>query len=241
MSRKNTYILYGGLILLVVSGVLFHHYQNSKVKEPIRIYKTTVPNQQGGIEKKTPEVPEVSPLTENDTWEDSDPEAPQMPEPEPETETSTEEFQNGTEDFTGGAEPLPITQADEPQQEDPRVVMLEAVFPEIDRNLREALDLKDDIAKAGASGDFAEFEARGKALESELQEYSRQIADKFPEAVTFVTLQGQEWVYDIDFEILQNSIVGAVSPELAVYFQYTTLREMFGLPDIPPDQLQQLQ
>ena len=236
MLRKNTYMLYGGIILLlIVSGVIFHHYQNSKLKEPIIVYKTTVPNQQASIEQKTPEV---SPLTENDTWEDAEPEAPQMPEPEPETETPTEEIQNGTEDFMAGAEPLPITQADEPQQADPRVVMLVAVFPEIERNLREAQALKDDMMKAGASGDFAAFEARGKALESELQGYCRQIADKFPEAVTFVTVQGQEWAYDIDFRMLQDSLDGAVPPELKGYFQYTRLREMFGLPDIPPDQLQ---
>ena len=88
---------------------------------------------------------------------------------------------------------------------------------------------------------YAEFETRGKALEADLQGYCRQIAEAFPDAVTFITFQGEEGAYDVDFQVLQASLDGPVPSELEEYFRYTRLREMFGLPDIPPEQLQQMQ
>ena len=88
---------------------------------------------------------------------------------------------------------------------------------------------------------YAKFEARGKELEAELQGYCRRIAEEFPQAVTFITVQGEEWVYDVDFEVLQDSFNQPVPSELAKYFRYARLREMFGLPDIPPAQLQHMQ
>ena len=67
------------------------------------------------------------------------------------------------------------------------------------------------------------------------------IAEEFPQAVTFITFQGEEWVYDVDFQVLQDSLNHPVPPELVEYFRYARLREMLGLPDIPSEQLQQMQ
>ena len=59
---------------------------------------------------------------------------------------------------------------------------------------------------------------------------------------TFITFQGEEWAYDVDFQVLKDSLDGPPVPsELEGYFRYTRFREMFGLPDIPPEQLQQMQ
>ena len=88
---------------------------------------------------------------------------------------------------------------------------------------------------------YAKFEAKAKELETELQDYCRRIAEEFPQAVTFITFQGKEWVYDVDFKVLQNSFKQPVSSELTEYFRYARLREMFGLPDIPPEQLEKMQ
>ena len=88
---------------------------------------------------------------------------------------------------------------------------------------------------------YAKFEAKGKELEVELQGYCRRIAEDFPKAVTFITVQGEEWVYDVDFNVLQDLFNQPVPSELAKYFRYARLREMFGLPDIPPEQLQHMQ
>ena len=66
--------------------------------------------------------------------------------------------------------------------------------------------------------------------------YCRRIAEEFPQAVTLITFQGKEWVYDVDFQVLQDSLHPPVPPELVEYFRYARLREMLGLPDIPPEQ-----
>ena len=137
---------------------------------------------------------------------------------------------------------VPAPQPQEPAQDDSGDVLLKEIFPEFDRLRRETQELMSDMqGKEMTPENYAKFEARGKELEAELQGYCRRIAEEFPKAVTFITFQAEEWVYDVDFQILQDSLNHPVPPELAGYFRFARLREMFGLPDIPPEQLQQMQ
>ena len=136
----------------------------------------------------------------------------------------------------------PTPQPQELAQDDSGYVLLEEIFPEFDRLRRETQELMNDMkGKEMTAENYAEFEARGKELETELQDHCRRIAEEFPQAVTFITFQGEEWVYDVDFQVLQDLLNYPVPPELAEYFRYARLREMFGLPDVPPEQLQQMQ
>ena len=136
----------------------------------------------------------------------------------------------------------PASQPQVPAQDDSGYLLLKKNFPEFDRLRRETQELMSDMkGKEMTPENYAKFESRGKELEAELQGYCRRIAEEFPKAVTFITFQGEEWVYDVDFQILQDSLNHPVPPELAGYFRFARLREMFGLPDIPPEQLQQMQ
>ena len=135
-----------------------------------------------------------------------------------------------------------VLQPQKPADEDSGYALLKEVFPEFDRLRRETQELMNEIKEIGMTPtNYAKLEARGKELESELQGYCRRIAQDFPEAVTFITFQGKEEIYDVDFQVLQDSLNHPVPPELAGYFYYARLREMFGLPDIPPKQLQHIQ
>ena len=137
---------------------------------------------------------------------------------------------------------VPALQRQKTAQDDSGYVLLKEIFPEFDRLRREMQELMNYIAeKEMIPENYAKFEARGKELEAELQGYCRQVAEDFPKAVTFITLQGEEWIYDVDFQVLQDSLNHPVSPELTEYFRYARLREMLGLPDIPSEQLQQMQ
>lgn len=238
MLRKNIHIFYGlGIgILLVVSVMIFNHYWNAQPQEPVKIYKTTVPSKRESKTVKPSTMSEVPPRAESETRDHTDVEEPRIIE----TEAPAEEFQSEPEEFADFSESLSITQSEELLQEDPKQILLKKVFPEFDRLLRETQELAADM-KRMTSENFAAFEARGKALEVEVQGYCRRVAEEFPEAVTFIIFQDQEWAYDIDFQMLQNSLEGPVPPELKGYFRYASMREMFGLPDIPPEQLQQMQ
>ena len=138
-------------------------------------------------------------------------------------------------------EEVPAPQPQVPAQDDSGYVLFKEIFPEFDRLRRETQELMSDMqGKEMTPENYAKFEARGKALEAELQGHCRRIAKEFPQAVTFITFQGEEGVYDVDFQVLQDSSDHPVPPELAGYFRYARLREMFGLPDLPPEQLQQM-
>ena len=137
---------------------------------------------------------------------------------------------------------VPALQPQKTAQDDSGYVLLKEIFPEFDRLRREMQELMRDLtSKEMTSENYAKFEARGKELEAKLQGYCRRIAEDFPKAVTFITLQGEEWIYDVDFQVLQDSFNPPVPPELTEYFRYARLREMLGLPDIPPEQLHQMQ
>ena len=120
--------------------------------------------------------------------------------------------------------------AQELPQEDSRSVLLKEIFPELDRILQETLELRKDIQEREMTPEnYAECDARGKELEAELQGYCRQIAEEFPAAVTFIPInfQGDEQVYDVNFQVLKDSLDGPVPSELEGYFRYTRLRKMF--------------
>ena len=144
-------------------------------------------------------------------------------------------------------DPVPLkdvlaSQRQETGQDDPGYALLKEIFPEFDRLRREMQELMRDMTRKEMTPEnYTKFEARGKQLEAELQGYCRQVAEEFPKAVTFITFQGETWVYDVDFQVLQDSLNHPVPPELVEYFRYAKLREMLGLPDIPPEQLQQMQ
>lgn len=232
MLRKNIHFLYGGGIgiLLVAAVVIFNQYKNSQPQEPVKIYKGSVPSQQ--VPKKVKQTTSSEVTTQPETVEIEE-------SMDAETEESAEVSKEFTHEPDESAEPsevLPETVVESPQ-EDPKVVLLKEVFPGFDRQLRKGQELLKDIQEAGGwtSENRAAFEARGKALESEFQDYCQRITEKFTGAVTFVILDGQEWAYDVDFQVLQDSLDGPVPAELEGYFQYTSLREMLGLPEIPPD------
>lgn len=232
MLRKYVHFLYGGGIgiLLIAVVIVFNHYQNSQPQEPVKIYKGTVPSQQ--VPKKV--EPAVLPDIETQP-ETVDIEEEQDAEIEESTEVS-EEFASEPDEASEPSEVLPETGAESPQ-EDPKVVLLKEVFPEFDRLHREGQELLKDIQEAGGwtGENYSAFEARGKALEAEFNDFCQRITEKFTGAVTFVIFEGQEWAYDVDFQVLQDSLDGPVPSELEGYFQYTSLREMLELPEIPPD------
>ena len=137
---------------------------------------------------------------------------------------------------------VPVVQPQKSEEDDSGYALLKEVFPEFDRLRRETQELMNEIKEKGMTPtNYAKFEARGKELESELQGHCRRIAQDFPQAVTFITFQGKEEIYDVDFQVLQSSLNHPIPPALAGYFRYARLREMFGLPDIPPEQLQQME
>lgn len=237
MFRRNIHFLAcGGIgILLVALVVIFNHYRNSPPQDPVIIYKTTFPTKRGPKQEKM-EVPEKSSQQGTDRMDDADVETQQITE----TKASEEEFPPELEEFDDFQEPLPTTQGEEPPKEDPRILVLKEVFPELDRLLRETQELMEDM-KAGKLEDFAQLETKGQDLENQLQEYCRLISEVFPGSVNFITWQGQQWAYDVDFRFLQDSLQGAIPSELEGYFRYESMREMLGMPEIPPDQLQELQ
>ena len=137
---------------------------------------------------------------------------------------------------------VPALRPQEPAQDGSGDALLKAVFLELGRLRWEIQELTSEFKEKEMTPEsYTKFEARGKELEAEIQGYCRRIAEEFPQAVTFITVQGEEWVYDVNFEVLQNSFNQPIPSEFAKYFRYARLREMFGLPDIPPEQLQQMQ
>ena len=137
---------------------------------------------------------------------------------------------------------VPALRPQEPAQDDSGDALLKEIFPELDGLRREMQEWMNEFKETEMTPkSYTKFEATGKELEAELQGYCRRIAEEFPQAVTFITVKGEEWVYDVDFEVLQDSFNQPLPSELAKYFRYARLREMFGLPDIPPAQLQQMQ
>ena len=240
MLRKNIRFLYGtGIGILLVALVIFNHYRNSRPQEPVIIYKETLPAKQASKTPKPLTSPEVTTQHVSKTVAEQDIKESWDTEIEVSTEALEEGFPFEQDAFAESSEPPPTPQIETPLQEDFGSILLKEVFPELDRLRREAQELAEDM-KGMTLENFAAFETRGKALEAELQDYCLLIAEKFPGSVTFVTFQGEEWAYDVDFRILQVSLGDTVPPELASYFRYARLREMFGLPDIPPDQLEQL-
>lgn len=232
MFRKNIHFLYGGGvgILLIAAVIIFNQYQNSQPQEPVKIYKDSVPSTQVPKKVKQNASPEVATQPETVDIEES---------MDAETEESvevSEEFMPEPDETAEPSEELLTTPAESPQ-EDPKVVLLKEVFPGFDRHLRKGQELLKDIQEAGGwtIENYAAFEARGKALEAEFQDYCQRITEKFTGAVAFVIFDGKEWAYDVDFQVLQNSLDGPVPAELEGYFQYASLREMLELPVIPPD------
>ena len=233
MLRKNIHFLYGGgiSILLIAGIIIFNHYQNLQPQELVKIYKGTVPSQQVPNAVKQTASPEVTTQPETVNIEEvSDAEVEESAE-------VSEEFTPEPDESSEPAEGL-LTTAVESPQEYPKVALLKEVFPEFDRLLSETQELMEDMQGALTPENYAAFEARGKALEAELQDYCQRITEKFTGAVTFVTFEGYEGAYDVDFQVLQDSLDGPVPAELEEYFQYASLREMLGLPEIPPEWLQ---
>ena len=243
MSGKYMFILWGSAIgiLLIIGGVIFYHYRNAQLREPVKVYKTVLPAERVPKTQKSTATPQttrqpVSPTADGLPDTQGDIQEPQVPD----TKIIEDQLQPGSEDFIDTSEPLPIAETEGPPQEDPRSNLLKEVFPELDRLAMESQALAEDV-KSATLENFREFEARGKAIESEIQDHCRRIAEEFPGTVSFITFQGEEWAYDVDFQAIQNSLEGPLSPELENYFQHVSLREMLGVPEIPPEQLQQLQ
>lgn len=240
MLRKNIHFLYGaGIGILLVALVIFNHYRNSQPQEPVIIYKETLPAKQASKTTKPLTSPEITTQPVSKTVEEQSIEEFGDTKIEKSTEPPEKEFLSEQDEFAESSEPPPTSQIETPLQEDFGAILLKEVFPEFDRLRHESQELAEDM-KGMTPENFAAFETRGKALEAELQDYCLLIAEEFPGSVTFVTFQGEEWAYDVDFRILQVSLGDIVLPELAPYFRYARLREMFGLPDIPLDQLEQL-
>ncbi len=239
MLRKNIHFLYGGGIgiLLVAAVIIFNQYQNSQPQEPIKIYKGTVPSQQVPEKVEPAASPEIEAQPELNTVDD--PSIKEAWDTEMEESIGVSE----EEEFTKPAESLPASEKQESSQEDPKVVLLKEVFPEFDRHLREGQEFLKDIQEAGGwtFENRAAFEARGRALEAEMYDYFQRIAEEFPGSVTFALFEGEEWTYDVDFQMLKDSIKGSIPSELEPYFRYASLREMFRLRKIPSKQLQQMQ
>ncbi len=237
MFSRSVYVISGLVlsILLVAGVVIFNYYFRRPPEEPVKIYKVTTPIERVEPEKLSdPSTVTFQPESKAfDTLPDEDIQVPEVPE----VEAPIEEAQPEIDDFS---ETPPITEPEEPLQEDTRVVMLKEIFPEFDRLLDESLELANEM-KGATPDNYAEYAAKGEALESEIQGYCQQISEVFSGAVTFISFQGQQMAYDVDFQMIKNSIQGPIPSELEGFFRHTSMREMFGLPEIPPDQLQQMQ
>lgn len=237
MLTRSVYVLGGiALSILLVAGVaIFNHYWGDASEAPVKVYKTATPAQrvETAESSDTPAVVFQPESEAVDILLDEEFETPEADETEATREASQPEFDDASE-------PLPATNVEETPQEDSRVIVLQEVFPEFDRLLEESLQLADEM-KGATPDNFADFAAKGEALESEIQGHCQRIADEFPGAVTFIAIQGQQWAYDVDFQMVHDSIQGPIPSELDGYFRHTSMREMFGLPEIPPDQLQQMQ
>ncbi len=234
MLRKNIHFLYGGgiSILLIAGIIIFNHYQNLQPQELVKIYKGTVPSQQVPETVKQTTLSKVATQPETVGIEEvSDAEVEESAE-------VSEEFTPEPDESSEPVEGLLATTAESPQ-EDPKVVLLKEVFPEFDRLQREGLEIVEDMqGRTLIPEDYAEIEARGREIEAEMYDYFQRIAEEFPGSVTFALFQGEEWTYDVDLQLLKDSIKGSTPSELEQYFRYTSLRDMFGLPEIPPEWLQ---
>lgn len=217
---------------MIAAVIIFNHYQNSQPREPVNIYKDTEPSQQVPKTVKPNASPEVAPQPETvdieETWAS-------------EVEVSEELVPEQVESAEP-SEALSVTEAQEPSQEDPKVVLLKEVFPEFDKFHREGLEIVEDmqgIPIGERYAAFTEIEARGRVIEAKMYDYFQRIAEEFPGSVTFAFFEGEEWTYDVDLQMLKDSIKGSIPSELDPYFRYTSLRDMFGLPEMPPEWLQQ--
>lgn len=93
MLRRNRFIRYGiGVAILLVGGVvLFSHYRNAQVQEPIRIYKVTRPAPRVQAAKSPPSEASQPEVTFHADAEPAD--APNFKEPpHPETEMDVADF-----------------------------------------------------------------------------------------------------------------------------------------------------
>lgn len=237
MLRKNIHLLYGGGIgiLLIAGVIIFNRYQNLQTQEPVKVYKGTVPSKQVPKKVEPAALPQIETQPEPNTVGD-----PSIKETwdagVEESEEVSEELAPVPDKSNEPSEELLATASESPQ-EDTKVVLLKEVFPEFDRILREGQELLEDIQEGGGwtPENRPAFEARGRALEAETYDYFQRIAEEFPGSVTFALFQGEEWTYDVDLQMLQDSIKGPIPSELEPYFRYASMRDMFGLPDIPPD------
>lgn len=244
MLRNNKHFLFGtGIgILLVVLAITFSFYRNTHSKEPVIIYNESIPT------NHEPETENT--ITSQDVMTQSIPNIDEKRHVDDSWNTDIDVSAEALEDetpskldvFTESLEPIPTVQAETPKNKDTRVIMLEEVFPEFDRLRDESYDLMKQIEQEGMTPDnYGEFEAKGVGLEAQFQDYCQRIADEFPNAVTFVAMDGVEGAYDVDFQVIQDTLGNNVSSKIEDYFIHGTLRKMLGFPAIPAELLQQIQ
>ncbi len=243
MLRKNNHILYGtGIVILLLTLVIrYNHHRNTQPQEPVKIYNGTIPSKQVPKREKpiTAHESTSQPISKSEEKQDNDDYWDTVIK---ESTEAPEELPTEHDEFADPSESLAITQAEVTQQKNSRVIMLEEVFPEFDRLKNESQDLMNRIAQEGGMtpDNYDKFEATGKELEAQLQDYCQRIADEFPDAVTFVAMEGVEGAYDVDFQAIQDKLGNNTSPEIEGYFSYGTLRKMLDLPEIPEELLQQI-
>ena len=248
MLRKNIHFLYGGGIgiLLVAVVIVFNHYQNSQSQEPVKIYKGTVPSKQAPKKVEPTASPEIETQPEPNTVDD-----PSIKEPW-DTEMAESVGVSEEAEFTEPTESLPATKAQEASKDDPKIVLLKEVFAEFDRLKRESDELLGlDMEMQGSLFTPEEYAAfierhafieRTETLLAAYQDACRRITEQFTGAVTFITHdEGGEIAYNVDFQVLQDSLEEPIPSEFDRYFRYASLAEMLGFPEVPPEELQQLQ
>lgn len=98
MLRRNRFIRYGiGIAILLVGGVvLFSHYRNARVQEPIKIYKVTRPAPRVQAAKRAPSAASQPDVTVHADAEPADAPNLEAP-PHPETEVDVADGDVGTE------------------------------------------------------------------------------------------------------------------------------------------------
>jgi len=122
---------------------------------------------------------------------------------------------------------LPDQEDQVPPEENQVYALLKESFPEIARIKEETYKLMSSFDFSTATAEERKaFETKAKALETEIQDICKRIAEVFPEAVTFINFQGQEWATDIDFRKLRTLAGDSLPVSVQEYFRYANLREM---------------
>jgi len=233
--QKITFIAIGSVAIIVIVSLIVYFQVSKQVEIPIPSEQIVSEDEQVVSEKPLPGAVSYQPKATETLSESSSEviasEAEYSGSNLPPDDESPEEFVEEPE-VAEEDQALPDQEDQAPPEESQVYVLLEETFPEIGRIKEETQKLMSSINSSTATlEDRKAFETKAKALETEIQDICKRIAEVFPETVTFITFQGQEWATDIDFRKLQTLAGDSFPASIQEYFRYANLREMLRSPN----------